>query len=208
MVNFVNLLDDSCFMRAKLIVVEGQDRTGKLTQTKMLVTWLRSIGYSVATAEVPIKDNLTYNVIYWMLANGTAVKYPTLFQCVQFLNKKFFQAFSLRWMMKTHDYVVLDRWSLSSVVYGLSSGLNKKFCEKLYDKLTKPDFTIVLNGDARSSEVEDVYEANIEFQAIVRDKYKAWLLSQPESKAALLSNSGTRSEVHERVRNILSLFVV
>lgn len=191
---------------AKLIVVEGGDNLGKNTQTRMLVDYLHKIGFKATSREVPIKNGLTYDLVYIMLRNGLASKFPKLFQTIQFLNKFLFQ-FELKSLLKNNDYVILDRWSLSSVVYGVSSGIDRKFCERLYNWLIKPDFTIVLQGNKVSVKDEDVYEKNSALQIRVAQEYDSWVLAQKTGKAIRVSNKGTRTEVHGKIRSALAYYV-
>lgn len=156
---------------SKIIVVEGPDRVGKFTQTHLLQDYLVSIGKKAVVVEVPIKDKFTYELIYWMLRNGSAKTFPKIFQLLQFMNRWIFQKITLPSLEKTNDYVIFDRWSLSTSVYGLAEGLSRKFVDSLYERLVKPDFTFVLLGPAHEHEAEDVYEKDKSLQSKVRNLY-------------------------------------
>lgn len=182
---------------AKIIVVEGPDKVGKETQTKMLVEYLESCGKRVIRIEVPVHDKMTHGLIYWMLRNGLAAKMPNLFQGVQFFNKKIFQAFKLSRLNEYYDYVIMDRWSLSSTVYGLAGGANSALLAKFASSLTKPDLTIVLHGPPHIDRKDDRFESDNELQAKVRDFY--WDLSLGREDHALIFAKGTREEVHSNI---------
>jgi dTMP kinase len=185
-------------MFANLVAVEGPDRVGKQTQTRLLTERLRSEGHKVALVEVPFNDGSTYRLIYWMLKRGYAKTLPNLFQLVQFFNKFFFQATVLVWLWLTHDYVVFDRWSLSAIVYGDATGVNRIFNRVLLFLLKDPNLTIVLHGPRLTDQTEDVYERDTDLQKAVRRGYYDWALAHPWNHE-LIDNKGTRSEVHERV---------
>ena len=159
---------------SKIIAIEGPDRCGKATQSKLLCARLISMGYAAKVVEVPIDDNVTHPIIYWMLGNGLAKKFPKLFQRLQVLNRQIFQATLLRDYEKTYDFVIFDRWSLSTTIYGLAAGLKKEYVDSLYTKLRVPDITFVLLGDAHPHTAEDVYEADAVLQWSVRQFYAAW----------------------------------
>ena len=63
---------------SKIIVIEGPDRTGKQTQTKLLKKKLTKHGFCPIVIEVPIRSAVTYPLIYWMLRNGLAKKFPKI----------------------------------------------------------------------------------------------------------------------------------
>ena len=159
---------------SKIIVFEGADRCGKATQSNLLKEYLVENGSSAARVEVPIRDNHTYKIIYWMLRNGLAKKLPKTFQWLQYLNRLIFQTFILPRLEKKNEYIVFDRWSLSTVVYGVAEGVSKEFCEKLYNGLRRPDFTIILLNKSYQHEAEDVYESDLNLQKNVRNLYADW----------------------------------
>lgn len=187
---------------ATYIAVEGPDKVGKETQTKLLTEHLSSLG-RVKRVEVPIHDVITYHLIYWMLRNGLAKKLPATFQFVQFLNKFLWQFFVKPWLSLRYDFVVLDRWSPSSVVYGTCEGLSAEYVMFLYGRLFKPDATIVLHGTSykRSSTQDDSYEKDTALQIAVRSEYKFWALQT--SRTVLVNNEGTVHDVHAKILDVL-----
>lgn len=187
---------------ATLIVIEGPDKAGKATQSTMLVDVLTKAGHRTKLVEVPVKSPVTYRLIYWMLRNGMAKSLPNVFQYVQFLNKFFFQVFHLVFSRWTHDFIVFDRWALSSIVYGDAGGANKGFTRFLFRRLWQPDGTIIMVGAARSGETTDVYESDNSLQSKVRVGYADWFSFHPD-KCVMIDNTGTRPEVHQRIMNAL-----
>ena len=187
-------------MFATLVAVEGPDKVGKETQTKLLTQILKERGNKAVLVEVPYGDGVTYPLIYMMLKNGVAKRWPNLFQFVQFLNKFVFQFTALLWLLLTNDYVVLDRWSLSAIVYGDATGVNPTYNRFLYFLLKRPDVTVVLHGPSfrRKSEADDVYEADNDLQKAVKRGYYDWVIAHPADHE-LIDNQGTREDVSERV---------
>lgn len=187
---------------ATLIVIEGPDKCGKQTQSNMLTEALQKAGHRVKLVEVPVKSPVTYRLIYWMLRNGFAKTLPNVFQYVQFLNKFFFQVFHLVLMRWCYDFIVFDRWSLSSIVYGDAGGASKRFTRFLFRRLWQPDGTIIMVGAALSGETTDVYESDNSLQSKVRIGYAEWFAFHPD-KCVMIDNTGTRPEVHLRIMNNL-----
>jgi thymidylate kinase len=134
-----------------------------------------------------------------MLRNGQAKLYPNMFQFVQFLNKFVFQWTYLLWLRLTCDVVIMDRWSLSAIVYGDATGVNWTLNRILYWLLVKPDVTVVLHGSSfKRKTVDDVYEKDSALQLTVRKGYYDWVQENPDDHE-LIDNQGTKDEVHERI---------
>lgn len=170
---------------SKLIVIEGPDRVGKATQAEILRQNLVSKGHRVAKVEVPVDTNFAYHVVYWMLRSGLASMWPTTFQVCQYLNRRIFQRSNLPQLENDNDYIIMDRWSLSTVAYGAATGVSPEFTKKLYDRLRHPDFTIILLGPSYPHEAEDVYEADAVLQRNVRRAYEEWASMYPGRSAVV-----------------------
>jgi len=188
-------------MLAKVVAICGPDKSGKATQSKMLAHTLKRYGDRAVRVEVPFNDRVTHRVLYWMLRNGTAKSHPNLFQIIQFFNKLFFQWTVLLWLRLTCSWVVLDRWSLSAIVYGDATGVNKTLNTFLYHLLMKPDLTLILTGSSYDRKsVDDSYESDSDLQKNVRMGYMTWAARHlHKGRFDIIGSYGTRDEVHERV---------
>lgn len=193
-------------MTAKVIALEGPDRVGKFTQATMLVNKLRSIGYTVGFYEVPAKDFLTYPIIYWMLKNGLAKRFPRLFQWLQIQNRRKLQKKILS-SIGSHDYIILDRWFLSTYIYGKASGIELNL-DDLRLGLLPPDMNIILNGKIGGLEARDVYEKDDVMQAKVVKFYREWARSHAND-AILIEATQPRELVHAQIwRQLISLGLI
>jgi thymidylate kinase len=185
----------------KIIAISGPDRIGKATQSKMLTEILNISGYKAVRIEVPVK-NFLHKHIYSMLRSGSAKTYPHFFQCLQTANRVVFQLFKLPKLLRENDYVILDRWSVSSWVYGLATGLSNRFVTTLLSLVKKPDYTIILNGPARVKETRDVYEADLDLQRRVRVYYDLYALENEDS-VTLINATQSKQDVFEQIVNVL-----
>ena len=180
----------------KMIVIEGPDRTGKFTQSRLLKQYLVNKGFVVAAVEVPLKSNFVYHIIYWMLGNGLAKTFPKLFQWLQYFNRQIFQWMKLPELEKKYDYIIMDRWSLSTVVYGVATGVPESFTNSLYERLKKPDSTVILLGPSHKHEAEDVYESDSDLQRKVRELYSEWAIKKHDC-CFVVDCSNKKHEVFE-----------
>ncbi len=172
---------------AKIIVYEGPDRVGKATQSKMMVESLAAMGYRAIRIEVPVK-NFLHPRIYSMLKSGFAARHPYLFQAVQVANRRVFQFLDLDQIMKDHDYVVFDRWSPSTWVYGLATGLPRWYVDFLLLGIKKPDYVVILNGMPHVAEMRDVYEKDRDLQSRVRQLYLDYSNENPDISSVIEAN--------------------
>lgn len=190
----------------KVIVYEGPDKSGKATQSKMLERTLKHYGFRTKLIEVPYRDNLTYPMIYWMLRNGLAKTMPNLFQFVQFLNKFIFQCTSLLFLKIFYDYVILDRWSLSAVIYGDATGVNPRYNRILYSMLMKPNCTIILCGKTYDrNSIDDVYEKDTALQQKVKDGYYNWARKFTYD-VMLINNNENKEKIHDIILSSMHRF--
>jgi len=189
-------------IKAKIIVVEGPDRVGKQTQTNLLKQTFLNYGLFATVVEVPIRSMVTYRIIYWMLKNGMAKKFPKIFQWFQYLNRKIFQIFTLPYLEERYDAIIMDRWSLSTIVYGTAEGVPKQHTIGLAKKLRQPDYTIILHGKSYSCEAEDTYEADLTLQNKVREEYTNWALDNPDS-TSMVDCQRDKKIVSREIKKIL-----
>jgi thymidylate kinase len=159
-------------MIAKLITLEGIDSCGKSTQASLLHRHFVSRRLRSKLVKFPYDDVVTHRVIYGMLANGLAKRYPTAFQAIQFVNKLLFQLFVLPWLLVSKDVIVFDRWTMSAKAYGAALGVSRFVTHTLNHVLMRPTMTVLITGPKRPrSGVPDSYEADDLFQKRVHDEY-------------------------------------
>lgn len=176
----------------RIIVIEGPDKVGKQTQTNLLVENLRGLGVRVATAEIPYNDGPIYNRIYEWLRNGVALKYPEAFQTYQVANRLVWQGDVLPKLAQNNDVIIMDRWNISAVVYGRSSGLSEEQVQDIIVNagLIKPDMVFVFDGDpfVTPDREDDSYERNMELRRKVREGYQRWAEENPDVSIPVPAN--------------------
>ena len=187
-----------------IIVVEGPDRCGKATQSKLLQEYIARIGLGAVVVEVPIRSAVTYRIIYWMLKNGLAKNFPKVFQCFQFLNRKIFQIFTLPGLERMYDVIIMDRWSLSTIVYGAAEGVSEAFTIRLAKWLRVADHTFVLHGESYLHEAEDSYEADRDLQLKVKLGYSMWALNN-QKVCTMINCRHDKMHISRRMQDVLHL---
>ena len=187
----------------KIIAIEGADMRGKSTQLLYLKNSLDGFGYKTVSLKAPFKDSVTGKLIYKMLENGSCKKWPTLFQVLQFINKKSF-LFRNKKLFRNMDFVLLDRWHLSAQVYGFALGANMKFLNFLENcfPLPKADLTVVIHGKPYSRATSDSVDSEIDLQDRIQALYLAKAAVQPDMFVNV-SNEGSIEVIQSRILTML-----
>lgn len=183
--------------RAAIVCIEGADRHGKTTQSKHLLSALIDEGLCPELIKVPYDDGFTHRLIYSMLADGRAKRYKNAFQFMNFVNKLMFQLFVLPFKLFKNDVIILDRWKLSSIVYGTCDGADPSFCRLIQRFLLAPDATFVLTGEGFQRTDADCYEDDVDFQRRVNDMYERMAASRSDCYG--IDAQLGRDVVHERI---------
>lgn len=186
-----------------LIALEGADMVGKATQARMLEDALRGAGYRATTEEVPYRDDLTHEMLYAMLRDGSAARHPDVFQALHCVNRTAFWRNYLPVLGRHHDVLVLDRWTLSTTVYGEAGGASADATEGLLRSVGEPDLTFVLDAPPWPKGSLDSLESDSSFQERVRALYVEHCDREPE-RFVKIDASRSREEVHADIaRHVL-----
>ena len=155
---------------------------GKSTQARLLESSLEREGISSIVEKAPFKDEATYDRIYDMLRTGDALRYPVVFQTLMGANRHLFQNRYLPNLAWHNDVVVLDRWNVSTLVYGAESGVSEDTTECILKGLVEPDLVLIFDGKPfPSPDEDDAYEADKAFQSRIRQRYVKWGNSNPNA---------------------------
>lgn len=105
-------------MACCLISIEGSDGAGKATQTKLLVDKLKSMGYRVATMSFPHYKSPTGLRIRNMLNTDEHKTISMMDRIALYAEDRLASRASIYSMMLENDYIILDRYVESMVIYG------------------------------------------------------------------------------------------
>jgi dTMP kinase len=204
--------------RGKLVVLEGPDGVGKTTQCAMLAARWRREGRSVLQVKLPAPDIAGGAFLRDVLGGNAEHPGQRAMQALFAANHWTMAPRLLSWLAAGH-WLVVDRWWLSSVVYGHhGDGLPIAWLRGLYDGFpVVPDALVVLELDplecaARKGKTGDLYDADAALQGRVRGGYRhetmclcAPRTGQPAWPATMLLGArGTDAQVHQRLLGALS----
>jgi len=184
--------------QCSIVAIEGPDRVGKATQAKLLEEALTIRNRKATVEEIPYNDGVTYKQIYAMLHSGAVNQHPVIFQTLQATNRRIFQKQYLPTLAIHYEVVILDRWNLSTRVYGEASGVPKDATDLMLDGILEPDVTLVFDGKPFPKEGLDVWEADLEFQRKVRGLYIDAVTFGRDQGLVKIEAAGTKEEIHEK----------
>lgn len=160
-----------------LIEIEGLDASGKSTLAGNLGAHLIGKGYRVLSLGFPDHESITGRLIRQWLSKGwttgDAHRDAITHQCLQIVNR--LDLLSLqRW--EEFDYVVVDRYMTSGLVYGTADGLDWEWLLRVQDRLPRPDVSFfvritVEESFKRKPRREDRYEESSDYLKEVAELY-------------------------------------
>lgn len=194
--------------------LEGPDKVGKATQSKMLVNALMDLS-SLRTnlIEIPSKHHTCYTKIYDMLkrrpdGSAPAVDHPAIFQTFQVANRFHVQEDVERMAKSGPVVIIFDRWVASSWAYGLAADVQPTQLEVINAGLLVPDITFMLQGRGfdRPEEEDDAYEDDNSFQSKVRKTYQEW--SAANENVVTVDADRPKEVVHEDIFTVVKRHLI
>ncbi|CDO65785.1 thymidylate kinase [Plasmodium reichenowi] len=161
--------------KGKFIVFEGLDRSGKSTQSKLLVEYLKNNNVEVKHLYFPNRETGIGQIISKYLKMENSMSNETIH--LLFSANRWEHMNEIKSLLLKGIWVVCDRYAYSGVAY--SSGalnLNKTWCMNPDQGLIKPDVVFYLNvppnyAQNRSDYGEEIYE-KVETQKKIYETYK------------------------------------
>jgi dTMP kinase len=158
-----------------LVVFEGIDQAGKMTQAHALHERVRSQGLTGEVRQCPDYDTAIGKLIRDFLGHGLALDVRA--RCMLFAANRWENDPEMRQLRATHDLLCIDRYTWSNVVYGLSQGLAEGWLRDLESGLLEPDVTVLLDispeeSRRRKTSERDDYERNANLLVEVRRNYR------------------------------------
>jgi len=156
-----------------LIVLEGIDKAGKYTQTRLLEKKLKKRGLDVKSIAFPDYKTLLGKEIKKFLQGEVDFR-PEVRQLLYVANRWERQRDLVNWLQRG-IYIIADRYIPSGLAYGMANGLSLDWMLKLEEGLPTPDLVIIIDIPVNVSygreEEQDVYEKDKIFLTKVRSSY-------------------------------------
>ncbi|HIE46182.1 MAG: dTMP kinase [Nitrosopumilus sp.] len=187
-----------------IIVIEGGDQAGKLTQSKLLEKALKKRKIKTKLFHFPDYDTPIGKEIRQYL-DGKRKFPPQVIHCLLAANRweKLNQILAAQ---EKNSVLIMNRYYHSNLIYGLANGMKQKWLENLDVGLPKADLVILLDvtqkeSFRRQTTHRDKFEKNEEF---LRKISKIYCTIAKRKRWKIIDASKSKQEVHEEILKIFS----
>lgn len=188
--------------RGKIIVIEGTDKAGKSSQSRMLAEALKVSGKVCVILDFPDYTTPIGVEIKAFLEGKrdylSEVKH-LLFSANRWEKKKEIES-----MLENGTIIVMNRYWQSNLVYGAANGMDINWLLRLDKGLPKEDITLVIlvnpSISAKRAEMQDAFESDIQLAA---SAYKNYLKFAKQYRWKVIDGSKSKEQVHQEIMKIM-----
>ena len=187
-----------------IIVIEGGDQAGKLTQSTMLEKALKKRKIKTKLFHFPDYETPIGNEIRKYL-DGKRKFPPQVIHCLLAANR-WEKLDAILAAEEKNSVLIMNRYYHSNLIYGLANGLKQKWLENLDNGLPKADLVILLDVTQKESfnrqkTHRDKFEKNEEF---LRKISKIYRIVAKKKHWKIIDASKSKDEVHEEILKTFS----
>ena len=187
----------------KIIVVEGTDKAGKGTQSRLLVNALKISGIRCAKMDFPDYTTPIGQEIRAFLdgrRNYTMEVKHMLLSANRWEKKN-----EIERMIKKDTIIIMNRYYQSNIVYGVSHDLGLKWLLNLDKGLPKEDLAIVLEVNPnisyqRAPRDRDTFEMD---QKLLMKVHKNYRILAKQFNWKIIDGDRDSEQVHNEIMNIV-----
>lgn len=187
--------------KGKIIVLEGTDKAGKTTQSRMLAEAIKALGKVCVVVDFPDYTTPIGMEIRAFLDGKR--DYPSEAKHLLFSANRWEKKKEIKSMVENGTIVVMNRYWQSNLIYGVSNGMDANWLLKLDKGLPKEDLVIVIlvKPDISTTRAEslDAFESDKQLAA---KAYKNYLKFAKQFGWKVIDGSKSREQVHQEVLKI------
>lgn len=184
--------------RGKIIVIEGTDKAGKTTQSRMLQEAIKALGKICVVMDFPDYTTPIGMEIRAFLDGKR--DYPSEVKHLLFSANRWEKKREIESMVQSGTIVIMNRYWQSNLVYGISNGMDVGWLQKLDKGLPKEDMVLLLLVNPSVSkdraEVRDAFEDDPKLAAAA---YKNYLKFARQFKWKIIDGSKSKEQVHQEI---------
>lgn len=187
-----------------IVVIEGGDQAGKLTQSTLLEKALKKRKVKTKLFHFPDYTTPIGKEIRKYLDGKR--KFPSqVIHCLLAANR-WEKLDELLAAQEKNSVLIMNRYYHSNLVYGLANGMSQKWLENLDAGLPKADLVILLDVTQKESfqrqkTHRDKFEKNEEF---LRKISKIYRLTAKKKNWKIIDASKSKEEIHKEIMKIFS----
>jgi len=187
--------------KGKIVVIEGTDKAGKRTQSRMLSDTLKRSGNNCANMDFPDYNTQIGAEIKAFLTEKR--DYPTELKHLLLSANRWEKKIEIENMLEKGTIIIMNRYYHSNLVYGISNGMHFNWLLNLDKGLPKADIVIVLEispkvSEERTLEGRDLFEGDKELMNRV---YKNYRKLARKFKWKIINGENDEHTVHQQLAN-------
>ncbi|QDI89018.1 dTMP kinase [Candidatus Nitrosopumilus sp. SW] len=187
-----------------IIVIEGGDQAGKLTQSTMLEKALKKRKIKTKLFHFPDYQTPIGKEIRKYL-DGKRKFPPQVIHCLLSANR-WEKLEQIKTAQEKNSVLIMNRYYHSNLVYGLANGMKEKWLENLDAGLPKADLVILLDVSQKESfnrqkTNRDKFEKNEEFLRKISKIYKS---TAKKKRWKIIDATKSKQEVHDEIMKTFS----
>jgi dTMP kinase len=190
--------------KGKIIVIEGSDKAGKGTQSRLLVDALKLSGKVCVIIDFPDYTTPIGAEIRAFLDGKR--NYPNELKHMLFSANRWEKKREIESMVNNGTIIIINRYYQSNLAYGISNGLNINWLLNLDKGLPKEDLVIVLEVSSKMSYHRTAAEYNDTFekdQKLMADVHKNYRILARKFKWKIINGEKNREEVHQDIMKVI-----
>lgn len=188
--------------KGRIVVIEGTDKAGKTTQSRMLLESLKNLGKVCVILDFPDYTTPIGMEIRAFLDGKR--DYPTEAKHLLFSANRWEKKKEIESMVENGTIVIMNRYWQSNLAYGSANGIDEGWLLRLDKGLPKEDLVLVLlvnpATSSKRAEVQDAFESD---QKLAVAAYRNYLKYAKQFKWKVLDGSKNRDQVHQEIVKIV-----
>jgi len=195
-----------------IIVIEGGDQAGKLTQSTLLEKALKKRKIKTKLFHFPdYKTPIGKEIRKYL--DGKRKFPPQVIHCLLAANR-WEKLNEIKAAEEKNSVLIMNRYYQSNIVYGIANGMKSKWLENLDEGLPKADLVILLDITQKESfsrtprnkiggkkMKRDKFEKNQEFSRKISKTYK---IIAKKKRWKIIDATKSQTEVHEEILKTFS----
>lgn len=188
--------------KGKIIVIEGTDKAGKTTQSRMLQESLKAQGKICVVLDFPDYTTPIGMEIRAFLDGKR--DYPVEVKHLLFSANRWEKKKEIESMLENGTIVVMNRYYQSNLAYGVANGMDLNWLLKLDKGLPKEDLVLLLlvspSVSKDRNEMPDAFETD---PKLASQAHKNYVKFSKQFKWKVIDGSKSKEQVHQEILKIV-----
>ena len=188
--------------RGKIIVIEGTDKAGKGSQSRMLAETLKASGKICVILDFPDYTTPIGMEIKAFLEGKR--DYPSEVKHLLFSANRWEKKKEIESMLENGTIIIMNRYWQSNLVYGVANGMDINWLLRLDKGMPKEDGVLLIlvnpSKSARRADIQNTFESDNQLERIA---YKNYLKFAKQYRWKVIDGSKSKEQVHQEIMKII-----